>query len=570
VAVRELVIEHLSGIGPSLAINFAGEGGGGPRSLLLFGDNGSGKSSVIDGLEFALQARVRNSVLSGQVYEALRSHASDESPHAVVKLDDGELVERVIDPNQKPPQISPPAPHSLFAVVPIALRRADLTRFWDTPERQRQVLFRGFFESPGKGGWMRLGDAEERALGEQREELKAERRQVLETLIEPLGLLTKQVPLESLAAFDQFVAESFPQTFGRHWPIGGPSADPSDRRRFDAAVSVRRLTEKILGVQRRLKHSAAAPVGQTALAEVLREAHDELNRAFIQISPAGASIEKISLFAGGVGDVSLRLRVELVNGRSASPEELLSEANLDLLALLVFTSILRAAAEHGQAKVLVLDDVIQSVDAAIRTRLLEYLLERFTDWQLILTTHDRFWREQVRHLFVGAQKPLMDLVLSRWSLAEGPVLRRSDGRNRKRVATVVEEGGEASVLCSAAGLLLEELCQEMSWRLPVKLARNRHDRYMLGELWPLVAARLTELGAQKQVADVDRFSKLRNLVGAHHTEAGQMVSDAEAADYAVAAIVLWDAVNCPDCHGWLSRKGASWACGCGKTALSPS
>lgn len=87
----------------------------------------------------------------------------------------------------------------------------------------------------------------------------------------------------------------------------------------------------------------------------------------------------------GVGE-GLGPHVKRTNLR---PEDVLSEANLDLLALLVFTSIAKAAAEQAQDRVLVLDDVVQSIDTTIRTRLLEYLASHLADWQLVMIRKPR-------------------------------------------------------------------------------------------------------------------------------------------------------------------------------------
>jgi len=569
--VRELRIEHLSGIVEELGISFGSGGTRGPMSLLLFGDNGTGKSSIVDGLEFALQARVRRVAQPKHVYEALRSHASEMPPRAAVVLESTEELERGFDLEATPLEIVPEGPHPDFSLVPIALRRDDLTRFWETPERQRQVLFRGFFEQPGRGGWMRLGTDEEEVLRRQREERKGERARHLETLAEPLGLLPKQIPLGSLIDFDRFVTDSFAASFGRNWPTSGPSTDPVDAACFAAAVAARRLTREILQIQGKLRSAEAAPLGQTALAEVLTSAQEELSVAFAEISGQGSFIAGIELQSGGIGDLSLRIRVNLVNGRCVSPEEALSEANLDLLAMLIFTSILWAAAEQGQAKLLVLDDVIQSVDAQIRARLLEYLLEHFADWQLVMTTHDRLWHEHVVRAFGRAGKPLERFEIRRWSLLDGPLLANSGGRRRDQLEAALERGGDSVALCGRAGTLLEELCEEMSWRLPVEVRRNRHDRYTLGDLWPAVSRSLKRMGATTLVDDVDRFAHLRNMVGAHYDEAGQTISDAEASTYAGAILVLWDAVNCAQCRNWIkSRPGGRWSCGCGQTVLAPS
>ena len=56
--------------------------------------------------------------------------------------------------------VVPTDPHPSYTVAPIALRRHDVTRFWETPEEQRQVLFRAFFQDPEQGSWVRLDEDE--------------------------------------------------------------------------------------------------------------------------------------------------------------------------------------------------------------------------------------------------------------------------------------------------------------------------------------------------------------------------------------------------------------------------
>ena len=121
----------------------------------------------------------------------------------------------------------------------------------------------------------------------------------------------------------------------------------------------------------------------------------------------------------------LEVVLDLANGATAAPESVLSEANLDLLALLVFCAISEAAADHGQAKVLVFDDVFQSVDAVYRERACRYLAGRFKDWQLFITTHDRLWFSVLGETLRSVGMPLLPREIVRWSFDEGPVIREA-------------------------------------------------------------------------------------------------------------------------------------------------
>ena len=309
-------------------------------------------------------------------------------------------------------------------------------------------------------------------------------------------------------------------------------------------------------------------MGQTALAEVLTSATAELGTAFNDISNVHF-VEAVELVPGEPGEISLKVRVRTSNGRVVRPEEILSEANLDLLALLVFTSIAKAAAEHGQDRVLVLDDVVQSVDTPIRTKFLEYLAMHFADWQLIVTTHDRLWRELAFDTLVAQGMPVIGLISQAGPYLTGPVLRGYAGGKIERLRRRIAAGDDATDICSDAGVALEEVCHQLSWRLPVAVARDRRDHYMLGALWPPIADRLTELGGGDLVAAVDRSRKLRNLVGAHYVEWAQSLSDGEARDFGNAVVAFVDAVRCQSCGGWIKRKGAGYVCGCGATRLPP-
>jgi hypothetical protein len=568
VAIAELHIQHLGGIPRELDLTFTKDGRA--ASVVLYGDNGTGKSSVVDAIEFALQARVRRAGRPQEVLKAVRPLATAQLPMIRADLDSGEIVERGFA--DEPPDgvsIVPPEPHPAFRIAPVALRRQDVTGFWDTPEDQRQVLFRAFFQDPEQGSWIRLDEGEERRLNERRSRLKTRRRKLLDVLLEPLDAISSQVPLESPEAFDAFIEHSFPETFGRNWPRSGPAADnEQDTARFEAAVEVRRVTHEILDVQQKLRKAKAAGVGQTALADVLTSATAELGTAFNEISDV-SFVDAVDLRAGEPGEISLKVRVRTSNGRVVRPEDVLSEANLDLLALLVFTSIAKAAAEQGQDRVLLLDDVVQSVDTPIRTRLLEYLAIHFADWQLVITTHDRMWREIVFDTLESQRVAAVGLDITGWSYLTGPAVRGYLGGKVERLRRRIASGDDATDICAAAGVTLEEVCQQLSWRLPVEVVRDKRDQYMLGALWPPVAARMREMGGGDLVAAVDRSRKLRNLVGAHYVEWAQSLSDAEARDFGNAVVAFVDAVKCPQCGGWIRRKGAGYACGCGATRLPP-
>jgi hypothetical protein len=102
-----------------------------------------------------------------------------------------------------------------------------------------------------------------------------------------------------------------------------------------------------------------------ALKAVLDRVSDRITESFKVISPV-PFIERIELAYGDIGAVALGVSIVMRNGRRCPPRKILSEANLDLLALLVFIAVAEESAARGQAQFLVLDDVLQSIDSTIQ------------------------------------------------------------------------------------------------------------------------------------------------------------------------------------------------------------
>lgn len=79
----------------------------------------------------------------------------------------------------------------------------------------------------------------------------------------------------------------------------------------------------------------------------------------------------------------------LAEGRYERLTEYFNEAKLHTIKLLLFLTVIlsNGAAERGDKRVLVLDDVISSMDAANRTFFVQLLKEYFGDYQKVILTH---------------------------------------------------------------------------------------------------------------------------------------------------------------------------------------
>lgn len=98
---------------------------------------------------------------------------------------------------------------------------------------------------------------------------------------------------------------------------------------------------------------------------------------------------------------SLVAKVRVRTHDVAAPQSFLNEGRQSALALALYLAGRTVCAPLGrqQLKLLVMDDLLISLDASHRRPVLDVILSEFEDWQIILLTHDRYWfqlaREQI-------------------------------------------------------------------------------------------------------------------------------------------------------------------------------
>lgn len=79
----------------------------------------------------------------------------------------------------------------------------------------------------------------------------------------------------------------------------------------------------------------------------------------------------------------------------AEPQHFLNEARLTSIALALYLAAARIV-RSGRPGIMVLDDVLIGLDLSNRIPLLRLLNDEFSDWQILLFTHDHVWFELAR------------------------------------------------------------------------------------------------------------------------------------------------------------------------------
>ena len=134
---------------------------------------------------------------------------------------------------------------------------------------------------------------------------------------------------------------------------------------------------------------------------------------------------------------SLKLDVSFRTIALAQPQHFLNEGRLSALALAIYLGgrLACTPSAPGQAlKLLVLDDVLIGLDHSNRLPVLDVLRTRFPDWQIVLLTHDHVWFEMARfHLGTSNQWKCVE-VYEGVDVARGipaPTVRPVGGKSAK-------------------------------------------------------------------------------------------------------------------------------------------
>ncbi len=258
---------------------------------------------------------------------------------------------------------------------------------------------------------------------------------------------------------------------------GGPLVRKSEEAVMNAVTMANRMAQAKTAFSRAREEAIQKAFDRIAglVLEYYRKLHDYgtlietsecSDLAFSQTSRAAAGgLRLVIRFLGGTG-----LR---------DPRPFLSEGHLDSLGLCLYLATVRIFNRPGS--LLVLDDVLTSIDQGHRYRVAELLFEGFRDYQIILTTHDQHWFEILQSSVRarGEQRKWRFIKIVRWTLERGPESGEFEGtwdyinENLKEEA-YRELGGPLRVV-------FEDFLKRVAAKLELKVRYNLDSRYTSGD-----------------------------------------------------------------------------------------
>ena len=268
-----------------------------------------------------------------------------------------------------------------------------------------------------------------------------------------------------------------------------------------------RLEENLLNVERaeaELSCAAKSHSRAVLLADSFERARDEVLEAlYTRVRDRFVALYK-ELHGGDEPRFSatvqpdgagLDLEVDFYGRGMHPPHALHSEGHQDSMGLCLYL-VLNEAIASKNIDLIVLDDVMMSIDKGHRRQLSRLLTTSFAERQFLITTHDTAWAHQLQH--DGVVDRCNMVHLHDWSVESGPRIGYTAD-----VWQGIEEALRADDVPTAAQRLrrtMEEYFDLVCASLDAKTPHRLDQRLELGDLMPAAFGRYCELLKQAKAA----------------------------------------------------------------------
>jgi len=226
-------------------------------------------------------------------------------------------------------------------------------------------------------------------------------------------------------------------------------------------------------------YTAFSDTKKSKIQEVYDTIQGDMERFYSMLHP-NEPHKNIELTVALGRRASTEMKIESF-GRKEDPRALTSEGHLDSLGLCIFLAFVKKFNEG--CPLVILDDVVTTIDASHRNKIAELLLKEFKDYQLVITTHDRIWYDQLIHFqrALNVQGNFINMEIIQWDVNTGPRISPYKPRWEKILDKLgnndkTGSGNECRIYLE---WLLKEICEQLEVPVPFK----RNGRYSVAELF---------------------------------------------------------------------------------------
>jgi hypothetical protein len=246
------------------------------------------------------------------------------------------------------------------------------------------------------------------------------------------------------------------------------------------------------------------------------------------------------------------------------PRALTSEGHLDTLGLCIFLVFIKRF--NKNCPLVILDDIITSVDANHRERIAKLIMNEFKDFQLIITTHDFIWYKQLRmaQKINNCEHNFVNEKIIDWNIDTGPKL--ADFKPKwQKIKNALNEKGDKFCAGALSRIYLEWVLKKLCENFEISIKYKRDSKYTVSELFDPAKKRIKGL-LNKRTDNpsfkdkiIKKFENLRskrfmgNLLAHDNPEIDEL-SLKEVKDFCSSVNKFYKAFLCPKCMSFLKYK----------------
>ncbi len=268
-----------------------------------------------------------------------------------------------------------------------------------------------------------------------------------------------------------------------------------------------------------------------ALEDFINSFSERINEFYQYMNP-GEPFQEIKIVTIGEDDELNGITIEYkYNGNWVSPpQKYFSESHLNCFGLSFFLASVEAF--NNENKFIILDDVISSFDSTHRKSFADLLFEKFSDYQIILLTHEIEWFTNIVSPLAKKNGWLTNII--RWSEVKGTHI-DSEPKTLKDLVETSLADGITENLGNPIRTYLEHFLKDVCLNLDVKVSykpnvvnEKRMADELINELKSRISSKSPDLKAKLSVIEKVGNSLLLGNLLSHDNPFNPKIGDLKA------------------------------------------
>lgn len=310
------------------------------------------------------------------------------------------------------------------------------------------------------------------------------------------------------------------------------------------------LTERRYDISLKIK-----TIFQSTKKNIVQRIHDTIEKdieIFYSVIHPKEDHSKIELMVDFSKNGSTSLKVASYE-KMVDPRAFESEGHLDSLGLCIFLAFIKHF--NTECSLVIFDDIVTTIDSTHRARICKLIYEHFRDKQLIITTCDNIWYDQLitYQKTYGCQGKFENKMILDWNIDQGPILSGYKPRNIKIREKLdnSDKTGAANEIRQYLEWLLKIICESTKAEVPFR----SNGRYTVSDLLIPSKKRVTKLSRNSnwdsdilaKYDSLETTTPIANLLS-HDNLDGASISKSEIEDLFDAVCNLHQAFLCKNCE----------------------